>query len=160
MAFVKQQIVRHILIESNMPTGLSVSEQENTGTSRIFKSLHEIIAHYNFVLKNPFISTLPGKVWFHGDISAEEANDLLTGQKCGTFLVRFSSKGTFAASFVDSKDTIRHVLIASKGKDCFEVNTGDAETMIFTSIKDMVNYYHEKEVFKYPLKTESQQGTI
>jgi len=160
MAFVKNQTIRHILIESDMPRGLSVNEQDNSGNARLFKSLQEIIQHYDFVLKYPFMSALPQKIWFHGDLSAEESNDLLNGEPVGTFLVRFSSKGTFAASFIDSKGSIRHVLITSNRKDCFEVNTGDADTVVFTSIKDLVIYYNQKGVFMYPLKTANQQGTM
>eukprot|EP01114_Cavostelium_apophysatum_P013663 TRINITY_DN3359_c0_g1_i1.p1 TRINITY_DN3359_c0_g1~~TRINITY_DN3359_c0_g1_i1.p1 ORF type:complete len:922 (-),score=285.01 TRINITY_DN3359_c0_g1_i1:87-2852(-) len=157
MAFVKGNQVRHILIESNMPTGLSVSEQEGANSGRYFPSLQDIVTHYNFVLKYPFQSTLPQKVWFHGDISADESNELLSEQPAGTFLIRFSSKGTFAASFVDPKGSTRHVLITSPKKDCFEVNTGDAESITFPSIKDLVNYYNGKGVFKIPLKTENQE---
>lgn len=39
--------------------------------------------------------------WFFGDVSAEEAEELLSGKPEGTFLLRFSSKsGCFASSYV------------------------------------------------------------
>jgi len=141
-----------------MPQGLIVSEQETSGTSRVFKSVQEILQHYSFALRIPYTSTLPQKVWFHGDINTEEANELLMNEKTGTFLIRFSSKGTFAASFIDTKGLIRHVLINTKGKDCYEVNTGDGEITTFSTIKDMVSYYHEKGIFRYPLKTNQHQS--
>jgi len=157
LAFMKSGNCRHILIESNMPVGLSVSEQEGSGSTRVFKSLHDIVKHYNFVLKHPYVGTISRQDWFHGDVNAEESNELLEGQPGGTFLVRFSSKGTFAASFVDTKGQIRHVLIINKGKDTYEVNTGEAETMTFASIELLVKYYMDKGVFKFPLKTENQK---
>jgi len=154
LAFVKGRTVKHILIESSMPEGFHISDAA-TGSIKRFKSLQEIIDHYHFVLKHPFISDLPKKVWFHGDLSNEEAKDLLTDQEKGTYLIRFSSRSCFAASFVDSKDQVRHVLITNEGKD-FQVNTGEGELINFKSIKELVTYYKKKGVFKQPLKTTNQ----
>jgi len=58
----------------------------------------------------------------------------------------------FAVSFVDTKGSIRHVLVSNEGGR-FNVNTGDGDSITFPNIKDLVNYYHEKGIFKYPLKT-------
>jgi len=47
------------------------------------------------------------KKWFHGDISREEANDLLTKKKrkAGTFLVRLSISDPIESPFTISKLT-------------------------------------------------------
>jgi len=152
LAFMKSRQVRHILIESCMPEGLKISDS-GSGNIKTFKSLTEIIDPSHFVLKRPFISSLPSKVWFHGDIVTEEANDLLHDQEKGTYLVRFSSKGCYAASFVDAKNTVRHVLIELNYEtNLFEVNTGEGERMTFKTIKELVNHYISKGVFRTPLK--------
>jgi len=152
LAFLKDGEVRHILIESNMPHGLQISEQQQQKTAKVFRSLHEIVEHYGYVLKYPYISALPSRVWFHGDLSSEEANETLTGEKAGTFLIRFSASGAFAASFVDSRGEVRHVLIETVDKNNFRVNSGEGQTISFTDIQELVNHYREKGVFKYPLK--------
>jgi len=55
-------------------------------------------------------------------LSSEEARDVLADHinTDGTFLIRFSSKGCFAASFV-SKGTVCHVLIDNDGMNSFTV---------------------------------------
>lgn len=52
---------KHILIESCQPDGFKLSEVENQGTIKTFSSLHDIIRHYSFILKQPFVSDLPQK---------------------------------------------------------------------------------------------------
>lgn len=153
LAFVQGGGVKHILIESAMPEGLKISEQMSSGSTRVFSNLEDIIAHYKFVLKTPYIDNVSRQPWFHGDLSAEESNELLGEQPIGTFLVRFSSRGCFAVSFVDSSRIIRHVLVTSGGKNNYSVNTGDGIPISFSNIQDLVNYYHQKGVFKMPLKT-------
>jgi len=154
LAYVEKNSVNHILIESKMPLGFQISEKKQTGQSRIFPRLQDIIEHYNFVLLRPFESTLPQSTWFHGDLSSEEAVELLSeNMQEGTFLIRFSSKGCFAASFV-SKGTVCHVLIDNQGMSSFTVNAGQTNQQItFNSIQELVAYYYEKKVFVTPLKT-------
>jgi hypothetical protein len=76
--------------------------------------------------------------------------DLLTRQPAGTFLMRFSRKGSFAASFVDTTSAIRHVLIETAGKNTFVVDTGNG-VIKFSSVTELVQYYTEKMVFLHPL---------
>jgi hypothetical protein len=78
---------------------------------------------------------------------------MLSGQRVGTFLIRFSATGNFAASFVDSRGDTRHVLIDTVDRGNFRVNSGDGQTIGFADIQDLVNHYREKGVFKFPLKT-------
>jgi hypothetical protein len=53
------------------------------------------------------------KRWFHGDLSAEEAAEIITGTEVGTFLLRLSASqpGSVAVSFVDEKLTPRQTLL-------------------------------------------------
>jgi len=112
--------------------------------------LHDLINHYNYLLRFPFRSDLPKQDWFHGDITTDEATELLKDKIVGTFLLRFSSRGSFAASFVDSTKQVRHVLIETQGKDNFVVDTGSG-IVAFKSIPELVQFYIEKQVFLFPL---------
>jgi len=152
LAFLKDGIVNHILIESFMPDGFKVLTQDSTTQAKLFKTLHDLILHYGFVLKYPFHSDLSSASWFHGDITTEETIELLKEKPVGTFLIRFSSKGTFAASFIDNSNQVRHVLIATEGKSNFVVDTGSG-IVSFKSMQELVNFYTEKRVFLFPLIT-------
>ena len=70
----------------------------------------------------------------------------------GTYLLRFSSKGTFAASFVDVSRFVRHVLVGTEGRNNFLVDTGSG-MVSFPSIVELVRFYKEKNVFSIPLIT-------
>lgn len=73
---------------------------------RMFKSLIEIVNYYTNqkMLTKPYTSTLSRESWFAGDLTGEEgeidllhyslpsADELLSSQKPGTFLIRFSSQ--------------------------------------------------------------------
>ncbi len=119
-----------------MPRGFKIDEEEGE-TSKYFRSLQEIVDHYHVFLQYPFTSELPrerfgssfisflllllfsdhislgcSNSWFHGDVSSQEAQELLSGQPEGTFLIRFSSQpGCFAASYVAAHNEIKHALI-------------------------------------------------
>eukprot|EP01119_Soliformovum_irregulare_P023570 TRINITY_DN8255_c0_g1_i3.p1 TRINITY_DN8255_c0_g1~~TRINITY_DN8255_c0_g1_i3.p1 ORF type:complete len:787 (+),score=186.79 TRINITY_DN8255_c0_g1_i3:20-2380(+) len=60
LAFISGTSVKHILIESCMPEGFRISEQETSGITRLFHNLEEIISHYHFVLKYPYVDTISG----------------------------------------------------------------------------------------------------
>jgi hypothetical protein len=64
------------------------------------------------LLSRPFISNIPKMSWFHGDLSGEEAQEVLEGQPAGTFLVRFSSQpGCFAVCYVGADLQVTKVII-------------------------------------------------
>eukprot|EP00027_Filamoeba_sp_ATCC50430_P017426 CAMPEP_0168575158 /NCGR_PEP_ID=MMETSP0413-20121227/19500_1 /TAXON_ID=136452 /ORGANISM="Filamoeba nolandi, Strain NC-AS-23-1" /LENGTH=857 /DNA_ID=CAMNT_0008608619 /DNA_START=494 /DNA_END=3067 /DNA_ORIENTATION=+ len=154
LAFVvRGGLVKHILIESRMPESFRVSESEQTKSARDFASLQQIVDYYNFVLKTPYTNTLSVQPWFHGDIDTNEANELLRMERIGTYLIRFSSKECFAASFVDAQRVVRHVLIATAGKSKYQVDAGNGEVLEFSNIPDLVRFYEQRGVFLYPLKT-------
>jgi len=150
LAFVNNGQVRHILIESDMPNGFRVPEQKKAGQLHLFKSLQEIINHYN-VLTQPFIWDLPLQDWFHGDVDKEEAKELLQDQPDGTFLIRFSTQGCFAASFMN-QGQLHNVLINNQGMNTFTVNDGQVEKT-FSTLQELVQHYRDKGLFKMPLIT-------
>lgn len=157
LAFLKDRGANHILIESCKPEGFRISDQASRGNTRLFQSLHEIVAHYQYVLRTPFISQLPSRPWFHGDLSTDEAIELLSQEKTGTYLIRFSSKGCFAASFVEElvpgRPQVKHVLVQNQGKTRYEINTGTGEVLVFATLTELVRYYCDKGIFKEPLTT-------
>jgi serine/threonine protein phosphatase PrpC len=109
--------VRTVLIKNNMPHGVSIAEEHNV--EKTFGSIHQLIQHYSETLKSPFHSDLLHKNWFFGDISSDEAEEMLFGRPSGTFMIRFSDTGRFqyAASYVSkgkdpvSPGYIRHIQI-------------------------------------------------
>jgi len=82
--------VRSVRLNRNLNGGFSALI-EGQNKERIFKSLHEIVDTYNKMglLKYPFSSKHPHSPWFHGDLTREEAEQLLKGHIAGTFLIRF-----------------------------------------------------------------------
>ena len=78
---------------------------------------------------------------------------MLKNKSVGMFLIRFSSKGTFAASFIDSSNQVRHVLIATEGRMNFSVDTGGG-VLNFRSIQELVDYYSSKSIFVFPLTSD------
>lgn len=72
--------------------------------------------YYSYLFRKPFASDIPFQSWFEGDVGGTEAQELLLGQKPGTFLVRFSSQvGAYAVSVVDVDMNITHSLIQHEG---------------------------------------------
>eukprot|EP01116_Phalansterium_solitarium_P021800 TRINITY_DN6942_c0_g1_i1.p1 TRINITY_DN6942_c0_g1~~TRINITY_DN6942_c0_g1_i1.p1 ORF type:complete len:946 (+),score=293.55 TRINITY_DN6942_c0_g1_i1:174-3011(+) len=152
LAFMKGGEARHILVESYMPDNFKISDQASSGAAKAFKSIDDIIDNYRYILRSPYTSLLPQTPWFHGDLSTEEATERLGTQRPGTYLIRFSSKGLFAASFVDTKNVVRHVLIQNQGKDHFQIDNGATDLMKFNSLQHLVSHYQERAIFKFPLK--------
>jgi len=67
------------------------------------------------------------KEWFHGDISKDASEDLLSGQPKGTFLVRTSKTKTetptpFTISKVNKKGKITHQRITKRQDGKFEIS--------------------------------------
>jgi hypothetical protein len=54
--------------------------------------------------------------WFHGELSAQEAEQKLLSAKKGSYLVRFSSTGGFTISFVDKKQKLLHFRVPEKAR--------------------------------------------
>lgn len=100
--------------------------------------------------KTDFFFLQSKKRWFFGDLSTEEAKEVLNNQPNGTFLIRFSSKGCFAASFV-TQGAAKHVLIMNEGTTKYTLHTGEGqETLTFSSFDELINYYYSRGVFTQP----------
>lgn len=151
LAFRGPSSVNHILIHSNQPKNFQIFEAESS-IVREFPTVQDIIAHYGYVLRKPFSSSLPKERWFQGDLSGEEAVEMLAGQPEGTFMVRFSSLGDLAASFVDTNLNVKHVLLLKEGQSYRIQTTETVGYMLFPSVKHLVDHFIERGVFSHPYK--------
>lgn len=151
LAFVYQpQNVVNILFKSAQPDGFIVYDEE-TQKEMTFQNFQAIISYFNSTLRRPFLSSLPLRPWFLGEITSEEATGLLMGTAVGTYLIRFSSRvGFFAASFVDPDGQVRHVLIEDvvdeMGQEAFRIQNED---VFLPSIDDLIVYYGNTLVYPY-----------
>jgi hypothetical protein len=138
--------INHTLIHFCPPNGYSINENDAQGESnRVFNNLEALIRHYNYILKNPFNSTITRESWFHGDVNNDEAADLLKSKPEGTFLFRFSSrKGYLTVSFI-AEGQLQHTLIqpTANGYIC----NGRSHT----TLQEVVDANSDK--FKIPLET-------
>mmetsp|Transcript_14999 Transcript_14999/g.20981 ORF Transcript_14999/g.20981 Transcript_14999/m.20981 type:complete len:915 (+) Transcript_14999:136-2880(+) len=151
------QHVRSVRLTGHSDGGFAVLiEGGQTPKERVFKSLEELIETYRTmgVLSLPFSSTLPQKPWFFGDLTGEEAEQLLAGHPQGTFLIRFSNQpGCFAASFVGLQNTQPAILkgLITKTNHGFQVNNYG---MVFPTLDDLVGHYQNQKIFTVPLQQE------
>lgn len=128
-----------------------------------FKTLSELIKHYMqnglnekngelIELKYPMNSKDPTtERWFHGSMSAKEAERLLLDKgKNGSYLVRESVRrpGDFALT-IRSEDSFMHVMIRNNNNK-FDVGGGT----LFDTITDLVDYYIENPM------VEKNGGTV
>lgn len=78
--------------------------------------------------------------WFHGEISAPEAEKKLAGKEKGTFLVRFSARdpGCYAISTVGSKQIKRYRVYHRPGLGYLVASTECPK------LEDFINNYNKK----------------
>jgi len=104
--------VIHTLIISCPPSGFKIEEAyARNARGRLFASLTEVVEFYSYILQQPFRSDLVRQSWFHGDLTSQEAEEILSGEKEGSFLFRFSSKSGFLAVSYISGGQIQHGLL-------------------------------------------------
>mmetsp|Transcript_504 Transcript_504/g.764 ORF Transcript_504/g.764 Transcript_504/m.764 type:complete len:553 (-) Transcript_504:189-1847(-) len=80
------------------------------------------------------------KSWFHGEISAEDAERLLSKEKKGTFLVRFSARdpGSYAITTVGDANKIKHFRVYHKPGLKYLIGKTECDTL-----DDIVLKYHK-----------------
>jgi hypothetical protein len=113
------------------PQGLKVKEVGDV--ERNFDTLYAVLDYYKPWLLIPFSGSLSKeryrflylsylsfplsrgtRSWFHGDLTKEEAEDLLKEQKPGTFLIRFGDgPNSFYCSYVAPNHQVLHAEIQS-----------------------------------------------
>mmetsp|Transcript_3889 Transcript_3889/g.12587 ORF Transcript_3889/g.12587 Transcript_3889/m.12587 type:complete len:639 (-) Transcript_3889:226-2142(-) len=105
LAYVGQSpgSIVHTLVSHAKPHGFAIEEElGNSATGRTFDTLAGVIDCYSYVLKQPYQSSVSREPAFHGDMSSQEAVELLEGHPEGSYLFRFSSqKGFLAVSYVE-----------------------------------------------------------
>ena len=75
---------------------------------------YSVLEFYKQWLLFPFSGSLSKESWFHGDLTKEEAEDLLKEQKPGTFLIRFGDSHTsYYCSYVAPSSAVVHAEIQS-----------------------------------------------
>jgi len=95
----------------------------------------------------PFSTALTHKPWFFGDVTNEEAEQLLAGQPQGTFLIRFSNtQGYLAASFVGTQGKVLKGLL-TKNNFGYQVNS---QGMNFQTLDELIQHYQEQQIFSSP----------
>lgn len=99
-----------VLIRNDMPNGVYIKEENNV--EKMFPNLDALIKHYPDILKHPFQNDLVIQPWFVGDVSTEEAEEMLAAKPPGTFMVRFAASGRFqyACSFATLQG-VKHTMI-------------------------------------------------
>eukprot|EP01119_Soliformovum_irregulare_P004920 TRINITY_DN1612_c0_g1_i3.p1 TRINITY_DN1612_c0_g1~~TRINITY_DN1612_c0_g1_i3.p1 ORF type:complete len:1090 (-),score=261.69 TRINITY_DN1612_c0_g1_i3:218-3487(-) len=134
--------VTHTLIQSCPPSGFKIEEAYNKNArGRLFVTLGQVVDFYSYILKIPFQSDLPRQSWFHGDLSALEAEEILQNHPNGTFLFRFSSKAGFLAVSYVKAGAVKHgVLETVPGGYKFENQPPIYPTLpdVVLNLKDML----------------------
>src|SRR5690606_27312118 len=70
-----------------------------------------LIDHHSDVLKIPFQFEMSKKIWYHGNLTLKDSEEMLNNCPKGTFLVRMSEVGKFiiVVSYVGSNGKIIHI---------------------------------------------------
>lgn len=99
-----------VLVRNDMPNGVYIKEENNV--EKMFPNLDALIKHYPEILKTPFQNDLLFQPWFVGDVSTEEAEEMLASKPPGTFMVRFAASGRFqyACSYATLQG-VKHTMI-------------------------------------------------
>eukprot|EP01117_Protostelium_nocturnum_P011598 TRINITY_DN4211_c0_g1_i1.p1 TRINITY_DN4211_c0_g1~~TRINITY_DN4211_c0_g1_i1.p1 ORF type:complete len:1097 (-),score=260.76 TRINITY_DN4211_c0_g1_i1:80-3370(-) len=128
--------VTHTLIACAPPSGFKIEEAYNRNArGRLFATLFEVVDFYNYLLKYTFRSDLSRLSWFHGDLTSQEADELLSNAENGSYLVRFSTTpGFLAVSYVREKN-VKHALL-----ECLPNGYRyDNKPHVYKTLTEMVN---------------------
>eukprot|EP01114_Cavostelium_apophysatum_P017825 TRINITY_DN5379_c0_g1_i6.p1 TRINITY_DN5379_c0_g1~~TRINITY_DN5379_c0_g1_i6.p1 ORF type:complete len:1028 (-),score=216.85 TRINITY_DN5379_c0_g1_i6:67-3150(-) len=138
--------VTHTLITACPPSGFKIEEAYNRNArGRLFSTLLEVVEFYNYLLKNPFKSDLSRQSWFHGDLTSQEAEEILQLETEGTYLFRFSSKpGFLAISYVN--EGIKHGLLECLPHGGYKF---DNNPPVYPTLQDVIANLND--ILKQPL---------
>jgi len=99
-----------VLIRNDMPHGVYIKEENNV--EKMFPNLDSLIKHYADILKIPFQSDILIQPWFVGDVSTQDAEDMLSSRPPGTFMIRFAATGRFQyACSYSTIHGVKHTMI-------------------------------------------------
>lgn len=99
-----------VLIRNDMPHGVYIKEENNV--EKMFPNLDALIKHYSDILKIPFQSDILIQPWFVGDVSTQDAEDMLSSRPPGTFMIRFAATGRFQyACSYSTIHGVKHTMI-------------------------------------------------
>jgi len=137
----------HTLVERNK-SGFFISEEENQSHSppaETFRTLLDLVNGYNSILVHPFSSSLAKEPAFHGDLTGEEAEEILSEMEDGSYLFRFSSRqGCLALSYI-AQGYSQHaivMIVPGGGGECedgiVEGYRFADEDQIYNSLSDLI----------------------
>jgi hypothetical protein len=131
---------QHTLITSTAPHGFKIEEEVGTvAQHNLFATIAEVVQHYANILQFPFQSTLAREAWFHGDLTSQEAAEMLAGQPNGTFLFRFSSyPGHLAVSYNENGATQHGKVEMAQGGYLFKSKT---DLQLYATLQQLVDDY-------------------
>jgi len=124
----------------------------------VFKKLEDLIHAYqkSKILTEPFSSSLSMKPWFFGDLTGEEAQQLLVGQPQGTFLIRLSNRpDCYAVTFVGNNSNVLKSLVTKSGQG-YQVN---GQGIFFNSLDEFVLHYQNQKIFTVPMQSTNVELT-
>ncbi len=142
-------IVNHVIIHTR-ENGFAVREESR---EKLFPSVAHLIEAYSTLLSQPYSQTFHRQLWWHGDISGDEASELLKDKKPGTFIIRFSAtqRGCFASSFVGKNNTIEKGLIIGSASGY------SLSSKQFQSMEELVASLQQWDVFGEPYKNTTNE---
>jgi hypothetical protein len=146
---MQNNVVNHVIIHTR-ENGFAVREEAR---EKLFPSVSHLIDAYSTLLSHPYSQSFHRQLWWHGDISGDEASELLKDKKPGTFIIRFSStqRGCFASSFVGKNNVIEKGLIIGSA------NGYSLSTKHFQSMEELVASLQQWDVFGEPYKNTTNE---
>ncbi|KAL6079388.1 SH2 domain-containing protein 2A [Balamuthia mandrillaris] len=107
-----------------------------------FANIRQVVKRYPQAFRIAFQAEFVGESWFHGDVTSQEAEDLLAGQAAGTFLIRFSTRRPhFASSYVLEDGSVGHGLIEKNMRPNGKPVSFEHEGRSYASLQAVVKAY-------------------
>lgn len=118
--------VRSVPITVDMPNGVRIRDENQS--EQQFSNLEELINHFKETLKYPFQFDLLKRNWYCGSVTTKEAEEMLSHNPVGTFMIRLSEEGRsqYVVSYV-SKKRIIHIILQKTSNGFIIQNSRDLE---------------------------------